>query len=101
MASAFASTSVRFCWTAMLKSYVPSLLGTRVRANRSLNDVSTSISIVKTAAAAWDWIQGLSSAELSQNVVDVLKPFAHRSSQNHSTIRTDVEANVKDNFPGI
>ena len=63
-----------------------SMLGMRMRTNRSLNDVSMSVSIVTTAAAAWDWIPGLSWSFDESNVDDELPAFAHLRSQHRSTV---------------
>ena len=38
--------------------------------------IFVSVTIVTTAAAAWDWIPGLSWSFVESNVDDVLKPFA-------------------------
>ena len=71
------------------------LLGIRLRTNRSLSDVSMSVSIVTTAAAAWDWIPGLSCSFVESNVDDVWKPFAHSSSLHRSTSFNKTERMLK------
>ena len=44
-----------FCSVAVVDLLRSLMLGMRVRSNLSLNDVSMSVSIVTTAAAAWDF----------------------------------------------
>ena len=68
-----------------LPSPLPTLLSMRVRTNWSLSEVSIWVSIVTTAAAAWDWIPSLSWSFVESNVDDVLKPLAHLSGQHRST----------------
>ena len=64
----------------------------------SLNDIFMSVSIVTTAAAAWDWMPGLSWSFVEWNVDDVLKPFAHPRNdivQHRSTKANGLKANVE------
>ena len=89
----FASTTTQHfvcyckCWNEG-EAFCPplwTLLCTCLCTNQSLNHTSMSISIVTTAAAALDWISGSSWSFVEANVDDVLKPFAHSSSQRRST----------------